>query len=888
MKRTGLAGWILLLVFSSGLSIWAGEPNVEQLIKELKGEAPAKKRTKPLLEAAHVAALKALLPGLASDNPDERQQAQRAYKAICWHAGRPGAEAERAAVSKVVLGKLSTKLPKPTLIFLLEVLEYTGRDEAVDALARLLDHRNPKPPFIRERARKALVRNPSPKAVDALREALGRAKEPRWKIGLINALGARRDKKAVPALLKLARSKDEAVHTAAIEALARIGDKAAAELIASASKDASPRAWRAAIVSYLLLADRLVEQDDKATALEMYRNLLDAEGYVKAGALIGVGRAGGADELPVIFKALADKDVAIRAAAMAALDLMPVEHVREAVAKEAKTGTPEMKVLLLKLLAKRGERSALPSLIAAAKDADESVRIAAFEGMGKLRDERAIPTLLGALAKTKGRELDAVKATINHIPGKAATDALVKAMPGAGPHLRVEIVRVLAARKDEAAAPALLEAAADKNADIRVAAFKALGGYAGEKALAPLVGLLVKARGDDDRRAAKDAVLAVCGRIEDRERRAQPVLAALPKADVPARCSLLRVLARTGAEKALSALRAARRDANAQVQDAAVRGLADWPDARAAGDLLKIAQSSRGVAHHVLALRGYVRVVGLPSARSASATLRMYAAAMKVARRANEKKEILAAVAKVRDLGALKQVEPYLADEALKGEAAVAAVEIASAISGSHRDEAMAALKKLLETAPNKSVRKQAQQAINQIERFEDYITAWEVSGPYTKRGKGGPALHDVPFPPEQRDDKASKWKLMPAGADPKQPWAMDLGKVLGGENRVAYLRTRVWSPKEQQVRLEFGSDDGAKVWLNGKLVISHRQPRSLGPGADKRNVTVKEGWNTLLVKVWNAGSDWGACARFRKPDGSKLEGLRASVRTESKEREIK
>ncbi len=43
-------------------------------------------------------------------------------------------------------------------------------------------------------------------------------------------------------------------------------------------------------------------------------------------------------------------------------------------------------------------------------------------------------------------------------------------------------------------------------------------------------------------------------------------------------------------------------------------------------------------------------------------------------------------------------------------------------------------------------------------------------------------------------------------------------------------------------------------------------------------NLTLKKGWNSLLVKVWNAGGDWRACARLRKPDGSKLEGLRAQI----------
>ena len=124
-------------------------------------------------------------------------------------------------------------------------------------------------------------------------------------------------------------------------------------------------------------------------------------------------------------------------------------------------------------------------------------------------------------------------------------------------------------------------------------------------------------------------------------------------------------------------------------------------------------------------------------------------------------------------------------------------------------------------------------------------------------------------------------WMVMPAGACRELPWGLDLGRVLGGNDRAAYFRTHVWSPKKQPVLLEFGSDDGSKVWLNGKMIHECPQPRSMAPASDKLKLTLEEGWNALLVKVWNGGGDWRICARFRKPDGTKLEGLRARLRPE-------
>jgi HEAT repeat protein len=885
MKPLKATRTLLFVHFVCGLAAVAGEAKVDDLIKELEGEGEAVKRSAGEWEAAHAKILTTLLPKFGSENLDERQDAQRAYERICWRASRPGADAERAAACTAMVAALKPELPKPSLLFLLQELERIGREEAVEALARFLDSEDLEQPTIRESARRALLTNPSPKAVEALRAAVGRAEDPLWRVGLINALAARRDRASVPAFIKLAQDKgqDQVVRSAALEGLGAIGDKEAASVIAGATKGVTGRPWRVAIVSYLLLADRLVEQGDKAGALKLYSNLLEAEEYVKCGAIIGVGRAGGTNELPTIFAALGDADAEIRGAAMTALDMMPVEAVRAAIVEKAKSASPGLKAVLLKVLASKGDKSVVPTFVAFAADPDEAVRIAACEGLAALGDEAAIPPLIAALGKAKDKELQAVQSALARVPGKAATDALVKAMAGAETGLGSQILRTLAARKDPVAIPALLKFAEDKEPAIRSEAFKALGSFAGEEALEPLVGLLVKAD-EKDRDAAEKAIAAVCGRIQDEEKRAAPLLAAFSKSEGPVKGALLRVLGRLGGKKALEAVRAALKDANAEIKDAALRALAEWPDASVAADLLDAAKGTDNLAHHVLALRGCLRVLALPGERSADEKLKLLAGAMKAARRPDEKKEILGAMGTIVSLDALKQVEPFLADETLKAEAAIASVKIASGLAGAQPDAAKAALKKLLDAAPSDDVKRQAQEALNQLDKFEDYITAWEVAGPYTAQGKDGPALHDVAFPPEQADAKGVVWEVIPPGGGEKQfyPFHMDLVKKFGAkENVAAYLRTNVWSPEDQKAQLEFGSDDGAKVWLNGALVLNAGQPRSFAVAGDKVEVALKKGWNAILVKVWNGGGHWGAAARLRKADGSQLPGLRAAIKQE-------
>ena len=106
----------------------------------------------------------------------------------------------------------------------------------------------------------------------------------------------------------------------------------------------------------------------------------------------------------------------------------------------------------------------------------------------------------------------------------------------------------------------------------------------------------------------------------------------------------------------------------------------------------------------------------------------------------------------------------------------------------------------------------------------------------------------------------------------------MDLLKPIGGEQCVAYVRTYAYSPQEQPARLELGTDDGVKVWLNGVLVHAYNVARPLQIGSDKVNVNLKTGWNTLVMKITQNNLGWEFCARVVQPDGSHLDGLQVAA----------
>jgi hypothetical protein len=100
------------------------------------------------------------------------------------------------------------------------------------------------------------------------------------------------------------------------------------------------------------------------------------------------------------------------------------------------------------------------------------------------------------------------------------------------------------------------------------------------------------------------------------------------------------------------------------------------------------------------------------------------------------------------------------------------------------------------------------------------------------------PALAPIDFP-----------SLVPSGAPAKS-----------AENAVAYLYRRVHAEAPMTVEVLCGSDDGLRLWLNGKLIHEADRPRALEPFEDRMRLDLARGDNHLLAKIDQGGGPW----RFR------------------------
>lgn len=120
--------------------------------------------------------------------------------------------------------------------------------------------------------------------------------------------------------------------------------------------------------------------------------------------------------------------------------------------------------------------------------------------------------------------------------------------------------------------------------------------------------------------------------------------------------------------------------------------------------------------------------------------------------------------------------------------------------------------------------------------------------------------------------DKELEWRVYRA-----PDYHVDFNKAIGSDNEdvVGYLVAYLACDKEMtDVTLLMGSNDQAKVYLNGKEVLKNGDGRTLDKDSDKADkLTLNKGVNVVVFKVINEKNNWEGCLRFKDKDGKPLTG---------------
>jgi len=600
--------------------------------------------------------------------------------------------------------------------FICRKLGVIGSEDSVSVLAAMLGE-----PETSDMARYALERVAGEAVDEALRKALPKATG-KEKTGIINTLGARSDKKSVGVLAGLIYDSDAQIATAAVSALGRIANSQAAAILADATGRTSGKLKQQVLHAYLNCADNLAKPVDKAKALEIYSQAYSSENpeAIRIAGLRGIVLSGKEDAAEVIIDAIKEGTGRLQAQAIALVRQIKAPGKIKAAAEHLPNLSATGQVQLLAALADCGRPGAArAAVIGAVKSEHQEVRIAAAKTLAVLGDESTVVLLAEIAALSTGPERRAARESLYSLRGAKVDERIISSVSGAEPGVKVELIRSIANRPIKSAVESLLRTVQDSDSKVRLESWKALRDV-NERNLPELVSLMLNAQDETERGEAERTVATVANTFPKGER-AIPMLEQLASTDdVEASCSLLRVLGKTGGDGGLDMLRGTLNEEDPKLVDAAIRGLSDWPGDEPMAELFKIAQTSESEVHKVLALRGYVRMIGLDDERDAQETVKLYRGAMNLAADASAKKMILSGLAEVKSLAAMQFAADYLDDDALGPEAASAAVSIAdNLIENGLGKQCRPILEKVAQTARNEDVREGAHEMIEWIEEME-------------------------------------------------------------------------------------------------------------------------------------------------------------------------
>lgn len=696
--------------------------------------------------------------------------------------------------------------------------------------------------------------------------------------GVAQALGELGAAAAAPALVPDALGTDRHRRQLAIRALARMNDTAADQAFAALlARRGELGGYDGAMFdgAYAEYLGNLAAWGRGADALRLAKEwaALSGTGAAAQNMILTVYERMDSDEArALLLGGLEATTLPVRLSAVRILRQPRYAPLAATAAGMLDPAKPEIAMNVLPLLAFWDNAAALPAVEKAMAWEDEAVRAEAVTTTLSLLGDKALARLPGLLADERPGVAAAAIAAVVALPqpiGSALADMTLVASPAQRPAL----LGILQKRRESGQIARLAVLAEQDDSATRQALCQLYGVLCAPEQLNFLFTQMVAAgaAGDDAwLGAAEKGSVQACRRFADPAACMTLLRDAYEKGNSKTRAALLRIAAVPANEDALALLRAAWQDGDEVVRESALRVVADWPTAVALPFLRPIAQAEDGNAlWQILAFRGCVRLIPR-QAISRAEQLAELTALLQAARRVEEKRLVVGAMGGIEDSAAFVPLQGFLADDALKRDAALAILTLSEKL---HSGECIRPLRAAMPLFREGKEQERAKACMDLLSKNVGRILRWQVAGPYREAGKSFTALNDIAFAPELADQAAAvTWQE--AAADAKG--RLDLRKVYGADSRqvTCYVRCIVRVPEAQEAVLLLGSDDGAKTWLNGKVVGEKNVPRAYTVDEDQLPLSLQAGDNVLVIKVGQGGGDWCVGAAVRAADGGPVADL--------------
>ncbi len=503
--------------------------------------------------------------------------------------------------------------------------------------------------------------------------------------GIVFSLGERGSPEAVSALGRLVSGKDPEIAVNAAQALGRIGGSEATKFLMAIFGKAKEPLKSGAARALLVCAEKTARSGMTGDAALIYDHILASKltTSIRQAAFSGKIMAAGGRAQKLLLDALSGRDPVLYGPAIAAVPkTFPEAEIGQVVPFLSKL--PESgQVQLIAVLAGYPGDLVRSDVLASCENASLSVRLEALRVLEKIGNASVVGFLARRAALTRGEEQVAAREALARIRGLEVDTAILERLSSEiDDDSKSELVQASGSRRIAAAKPILLETVKSGSPTLRLRAIRSLKDISSQADISDLLGLLFTLEDDQAREEMQDTIAAVAGinpRPLARGNVAEALLAEEP--DPRKKSDLLRVLGKIGDDSALPLVRRALEDPDESVVDSAVRALAEWPTASARDDVYEVARNSMFLTHRVLALRAYVRMIGLEPYRAPDGAVSDLHKVLSLATRPEEKRLILGMLPRFPCVTALKTAESLISDESVWKEATLAADRIRTALT---------------------------------------------------------------------------------------------------------------------------------------------------------------------------------------------------------------
>ncbi|NNU33650.1 HEAT repeat domain-containing protein [Mucilaginibacter sp. S1162] len=376
-----------------------------------------------------------LISGLGAPGAANNAAIEYTIGAFTAAATQTGNEAMRKlAVSAYIKGlqKLTDRQAKQ---FIIAQFDLVGKDDAVATLKTYLTDND-----LADAASRALVKINSPASKAALLSALPQASGAA-KLSVIEALGNSRYKAAAKAINALAVTNDAALAKVSYYALAYIADPSSEKVLAAAAAKSGYKYENTeAAKYYLIYAGQLAINGNKLLAQKIANSLLvkakaDDLVNVRISALKILVNSTPANQ-QLLLTAAGDANPQYRAAALrfALPYITPV--TTKARINKLNTVNDDAKADILFMLGQTKAKTALPAIIALAKNKNDKVKLAAINAAVNIGQEQVLGSLIKLMDNGTSDDKDMIAEVIGHMKGATVTQQLADAIPTVKPTTR--------------------------------------------------------------------------------------------------------------------------------------------------------------------------------------------------------------------------------------------------------------------------------------------------------------------------------------------------------------------------------------------------------------------------------------------------------------------